>query len=360
MIGDEIKVLLRKADELRSLFVLGQNVIPFLEEIFVFVSEIEPLLKEINTSIRDNLQRMPSASKQLSKVTEATELATNEIMDLVDGIVFNSQTLANNLTRMQKASQVEYEKPVHVLEIIYNAIESGADVQAILPELANVINHLKNNGDAERTEITYNSQEILKSINADSSAIMMSLQVQDITSQQIAAVNKLLETVQGKLESILKHFRNSDLSNVTTNEIDSHNNEIKISKLHREIAFDPNAIDSITSKSFRQNDVDEYIRLANAENFADDYAASKVSDSELIGNTNRSDGDNPTSQVDIDKLFEQTNDSVDDGPTSQDDIDKLFNSAIETSNQNTDFQNALDEDDSAEFSQDDIDKMFNN
>ncbi len=360
MIGDEIKVLLRKADELRALFVLGQNVIPFLEEIFVFVSEIEPLLKEINTSIRDNLQRMPSASKQLSKVTEATELATNEIMDLVDGIVFNSQTIANNLTRMQKASQAEYEKPVHVLEIIYKAIESGADVQAILPELANVINHLKDNCDNERTEITFNSQEILKSINTDSSAIMISLQVQDITSQQIAAVNKLLETVQGKLESILKHFRNSDLSQVTAHELDDYSSEIKISKLHRDIAFDPNAIDSIASKSFRQNDVDEYIRLANEESNSVEYTASKVNDSNIIINANDSDNNDPTSQDNIDKLFNNVDESKDNDPTSQDDIDKLFNAAIANDSKSPDLPEIEDADDSAEFSQEDIDKMFNN
>jgi large-conductance mechanosensitive channel len=72
----DIQSLLKKAEELKALFVLGQRVIPFLEEIFKFFNEIKPLLDDINKSIVDNLQKMPKASKQLSKVTEATELAS--------------------------------------------------------------------------------------------------------------------------------------------------------------------------------------------------------------------------------------------------------------------------------------------
>ncbi|MBL7975629.1 MAG: chemotaxis protein CheZ, partial [Candidatus Kapabacteria bacterium] len=83
MIRDkDLQQLLAKSEELKALFVLGQRVVPFLEELFVFVREVSPALEDINKSIEDNLSRIPKASKQLSKVTEATELATNEIMDI--------------------------------------------------------------------------------------------------------------------------------------------------------------------------------------------------------------------------------------------------------------------------------------
>lgn len=365
MIGDEIKILLRKADELRSLFVLGQNVIPFLEEIFVFVSEIQPLLDEINNSIRDNLRRMPNASKQLSKVTEATELATNEIMDLVDGIVFNAQAIANNLSKMQKIGNLESEKPIKVLEIIYNAIESGADVKGILPELANVIAQLKNNLTNDKESLVNNTHEILKSIQADSSSIMMSLQVQDITSQQIAAVNKLLETVQGKLESILKHFRDSDLNQMALNEIEHDTNVIRVSKLHREIAFDPNAVDAITNKAFRQTEVDEYIKMAQEDNLTNEEPTSQDDIDKLFNVDEIDDNESASTQDDIDKLFEnnQSDDDNSDQPTSQDDIDKLFASMNNDDKQveNNNSQDIIESlDDLEEFSQDDIDKLFNN
>lgn len=339
MIDNGIKVLLKKADELRALFVLGQNVIPFLEEIFVFVSEIQPLLDEINKSISDNLRKMPSASKQLSKVTEATELATNEIMDLVDGIVFNSDSISTNLGKLKKISDLESEKSIQVLELIYNAIENGVDVKDLLPELKSIINQLKQNSETERQEIIFNTKEILKTIQVDSSSIMMSLQVQDITSQQIAAVNKLLETIQDKLESILKHFRDSDLSDLVNSEIEEQNNgAIRVSKLHREIAFDPLAVEAIANKGFRQTEVDEYIRLAKEGKLNVD--------------------NEPTSQDDIDKLFaamndkeEITNENVEENfeSSNNDDALEAFDS----------FNDALkDVDDFESISQDDIDKMF--
>ena len=58
----DINLLLRKADELKALFILGQRVIPFLEEIFLFVNEIKPLLDDINSSIEENLRKIGRAS----------------------------------------------------------------------------------------------------------------------------------------------------------------------------------------------------------------------------------------------------------------------------------------------------------
>jgi chemotaxis regulatin CheY-phosphate phosphatase CheZ len=332
MINNEIKTLLHKADELRSLFVLGQKVIPFLEEIFVFVSEIQPLLDEINKSITENLRKMPNASKQLSKVTEATELATNEIMDLVDGIVFNTDVISKNLNKIQKISDFESSKPLEILELVYNAIENGADVSLLLPDLRKLIDNLKLNINSEKKEIIFISNEILKTIQNDSSSIMISLQVQDITSQQIAAVNKLLETVQGKLESILNHFHESDLKYMINaeNENDDYTNVIKVSKLHRDIAFDPNAIDSITNKLNRQNEVDDFMKkmkdemINNHENSnpdANENKSTNLTSSELndIGNIS---SDKLDDFAGDDTNINELNDEME--SISQDDIDKMF------------------------------------
>ena len=90
----DIQQLFQKVQELKALFIIGQRVVPFLEEIFRFIEEIFPLLNVINTSLADNLQKMPKASMQLSKVSEATELATTEIMDTLDGLVSKSFTIS--------------------------------------------------------------------------------------------------------------------------------------------------------------------------------------------------------------------------------------------------------------------------
>ena len=79
--------ILDKINELRALFIFGQRVIPFLEELFYFVNDMAPILEEINSSIYESTRRIPRASSQLSKVTEETEVATKEILDNLDGVL---------------------------------------------------------------------------------------------------------------------------------------------------------------------------------------------------------------------------------------------------------------------------------
>ena len=253
----EIAMLLKKAEELRALFVLGQRVIPFLEEIFVFVSEIRPLLEEINVSIQENLKKMPNASKQLSKVSEATEVATTEIMDIVDGIVYKSDIISSNLKKMSAIEPGIHGSPIRILELIYKAIQEDSDIHVMLPQIGEAIQSLKGRSNPEFTEIIKSNNDLLNSIKMDSSSIMMSLQVQDITSQQIAAVNHLLEKVQEKLSSIMLKFQNSEIANISHEETETE--RTNITKLHRTIAFDPDAVDSITHKDFRQSEVDAMI-----------------------------------------------------------------------------------------------------
>lgn len=257
----DISILLRKADELRALFVLGQRVIPFLEEIFVFVSDIKPLLDEINFSIKENLKKMPNASKQLSKVTEATERSTTEIMDIVDGIVYKSEIIGSNLKNITEIDSKRRNSPVKLLEIIYKAIQQDTNLSEVLPQLSATIENMKSFKSDEYDKTVSDTQEMLQSISFDSSSIMMSLQVQDITSQQIAAVNNLLETIQQKLASIMDHFQNSEMSDLVKSQEDSGllTDRVQTSKLHREIAFDPDAVESITHREHRQNQVDQFI-----------------------------------------------------------------------------------------------------
>lgn len=321
----DINVLLRKADELRALFVLGQRVIPFLEEIFVFVSEIQPLLDDINISIQENLKRMPNAAKQLSKVTEATEMATTEIMDIIDGVVYKVNIIKHNLAELAKLDEDRRNAPIKLLETLIAALKQGADLTDLIPELEKRLAKHKTadpySFDAKLTEIT----SILQGIDSDSNSIMMSLQMQDITSQQIAAVNNLLETVQAKLKNILEHFRSSEISEFMTSS-ENEPPETNISELHRTIAFDPQAIDSLTAaKGSRQEEVDsimqEHEEKGDDSQFsAEDIDALFASPDAFFGSEEppkdeRSAAENKDPQ-----------DSADDGdiPFSQEDIDALF------------------------------------
>jgi chemotaxis regulatin CheY-phosphate phosphatase CheZ len=51
-----------------------------------------------------------------------------------------------------------------------------------------------------------NSQGALRDLQGHCTDIMMALQVQDITAQQIASVNKLMQSVDESLNKLMTHF----------------------------------------------------------------------------------------------------------------------------------------------------------
>jgi len=309
MLDKDLQALLQKAEELRALFVLGQRVIPFLEEIFIFVGEIKPLLDEINHSIEENIRKMPKASHQISKVTEATENATTEIMDTLDGMTYKTNIMSSNL---QKIRQMAVGGPL-----------PGSDLNVILD----------------------NCDSVLNSVQDDSNTIMMALQVQDITSQQLAAVNNLLQTIQGKLARILNHFRSSEMNDLISGaklRDNDHQGGTNISVLHRTIAFDPEAVDAFSTDKNRQQIVDDLVN--NRENLDFDatpedintlFAGSASSEETFIPTQS-----NPP-QAEVEEF-------------SQDDIDALFGATIAPAK----VSNSPIVDDMEEFSQDDIDALF--
>lgn len=262
----ELAKLLDKAEELK--------VVGFLEEVISFVREMKPILDSMNSNIADNLIKMPAASKKLAQVTEATEVATTEIMNTIDSIIEKTGKINKNLTD----------------------IESGAGNDTISE-----------------------SKSLLCNIDDDANSIMMALQVQDITSQQIAAVNKVLDTVKSRLSSILNNFEMSSIKGM----LDEYNEEkgIQTSTLHREIAFDPNAVEAITNKANRQSEVDDLIdRIGSGE------------------------------EISIEEVM----------PQSNDDIDALIASLADEISEVQDgtfSENAISAD-VEEFSQDDIDALF--
>jgi len=316
MINDEaLKSLLKKADELRSLFILGQRILPFLEEIFLFVGEIQPLLDEINHSIEENINKMPGASKQLSKVTEATELATTEILDIADGIVYKTELLTTNMNGMSDITEGFIQKTINILTVLLKGIAEKRDLSPITPELNETIRLLKEKVFFDYQNLKNKSDEVLQSMSMDSSSIMMSLQVQDITSQQIAAVNNLLTTVQSKLVKILTSFKNSGMERIIVE--DNKEDDTNVSTLHRAIAFDPDAIDSLKNNEQRQENVDLIFSGQNQdfENFG--MQQEEISES---SNPNVDIIDESETVINNDVLdsFDSTE------PFSQDDIDALF------------------------------------
>ncbi len=305
----DLSAMLKKIDD--------YQIIPFLEEMVSFVRDIKPALESINIAIADNLKKMPNATQKLTQVTAATENATTEIMNVIDTFfekLEHAQKILNEFADIRKSERDFF---INLFEKIKPALSDSPELLADIEEGIDRANKIYND------EVQTKYDELLgyiDAINMDSTNIMMSLQVQDITSQQIAAVNHLLGTIQNTLGSILQRFKTSELSSLLASGDIAVEDGKNVSHLHRDIAFDPDAVNAIIAKENRQHDVDDLINKVESGNVTDDDLKEDEPESMDLD--------------DIDALFgnsTQTDDStfspdapVDDSDMSQDDIDALF------------------------------------
>ena len=72
-----------KLRELKALFSVGEKIIPSIQKLVDFINEMSPLLVHINNSIEESNSKIPKATDHIVDVTNATELATTEILDSV-------------------------------------------------------------------------------------------------------------------------------------------------------------------------------------------------------------------------------------------------------------------------------------
>lgn len=259
--------ILDKINELRALFVFGQRVVPFLEDLFYFVHDMVPLLEEINTSLRESTNKMPRVSSQLDKVTQATELATTEILDSVEKMNEKISTLSSSADTIVKSLREIEQIEDKTSEIFNSAL---AESHPALLKRIQSLNEKKWTYLSALHNETSLLQKSIEQIREESMEIMISLQVQDITSQQIAAVNHLIDSVQQRLSGLIGRFKVGEgdlLEELNT----------------REVAFNPNA--TYDRSGAKQKAVDNVIKQSSQS--ADSH------------NSDRS----IASQDEIDKLF---------------------------------------------------------
>ncbi len=187
-----------KLKDLKTIFKLGEKVIPIIQNLIQFMGEIVPLLETINKSISDSTQKIPQATNQINDVTSATELATTEILDLVD-------ETSNQLMEVDKVIGEIKERDKQANEK-FDELVNKLNGDETLVKLINEYKELKDNG----SNIDSIS-ETMQKINDNSYKITLSLQVQDITSQQLSAVNHLIESVNDKLTTMVQEIDHSDI-----------------------------------------------------------------------------------------------------------------------------------------------------
>jgi chemotaxis regulatin CheY-phosphate phosphatase CheZ len=124
---------------------------------------IIPVLDKIKQSIEKSTGAIPRVSTQLSNVTQATEMATVEILNVLDRMTGRIETAETAVSTLKRGNG-----------------NLGESLEAI--------------------------GKALEDTRQDSMNIAMALQVQDITSQQIAGVSEMIEAVRRQLLEALGHL----------------------------------------------------------------------------------------------------------------------------------------------------------
>ena len=182
--------LFDKLSDVNSFFVYGQKLIPTIEKIVDFMKATIPLLENVNNSILDSTSKLPKAALQINSVTNATEVAVTEILDVVDGASNDLATIISKLESLRTRLDIQksaikrltekYPDDPDVKELVAN----GLNPEVIHEDYTAVIN-------------------LADKIQMGLMNITISLQVQDITAQQLASANHLMNSIQTKLSSLL-------------------------------------------------------------------------------------------------------------------------------------------------------------
>lgn len=377
-----LEKLINDISEVQALFVLGGKIIPVLQDLFVFLQDILPLLQEMHESILASYEKMPQMSKQLDTITTETEIATTQILDLIDTITEQGEEVGN-VVNTQKEGISESEKIFKLFakdmnkilninkKLLSNSSLPSDEVQTLKKQsVATIINikqHLSN-GYSTISKTLKDVDQLLETneeMQNNIFLIMNSLQFQDITTQQIQHANSIMDMIQRKLYELLSRF--TDATNI---ERLKHPETFSLSG-----TFDPKA--TIKNSDERQAIADQLASQDDIDKL--------LKESEEIETEEKEDIGAHLSQEELDKLLDNSDVPADetdsnedmDQQLTQEELDKLLNNtdstAVKTNEKQELTQNELDnlvnktpnaektkeKTTDQQLSQDDLDKLFN-
>ena len=319
----QVQEFLDKLDELQAIFVLSRRFAPFLDELFDFVQDITVLLEEVNTTIRTRSGHMERATEHLKSVSEATEVATSEILDHSDEVLKDLRSIEDQLSTVEEQFAEEAKADNQVLALLRE--ELGEGHEELLDEVARIQGRKQDLRDEWAAQLQ-DTRDSLSPIRDRMNQIMMSLQVQDVTEQQLSSVNHLIETVRDRIDALL--------ARLGTGQADR--SEAPSGEPSRTAAFNMNA---------------EYDRSDDKQRMADDVVAgdgggapagrnsgsgtngassqSASSNGASSGASSSNGGGTAASQSDIDEMFDDGGGGSGGGDeggeaASQEEIDELF------------------------------------
>jgi chemotaxis regulatin CheY-phosphate phosphatase CheZ len=168
------------------------------------LSGLLPMLDHIKATIEESSGKIPKASSQLHSVTQATESATVEILNALDDMTQNVGTAERGLQRL---AAIILETAGDVRDAIGLLQKNPSADPEHARGVETLVHMLSAGRSTEAQQIVETVTGVLATTRDSSMNIAMALQVQDITSQQIASVTHMIESVRLELTHMLGQFR---------------------------------------------------------------------------------------------------------------------------------------------------------
>ncbi|HCV42262.1 MAG TPA: hypothetical protein DGH68_02170 [Bacteroidetes bacterium] len=220
-----------------------------LSEFVQVVHNVIPVLDQMKNSITESSRKIPKASLQLNSVTRATETATVEILNVLDSMTRKIAQFEAILVKIaERESQMEavgmaISSRLHTLSIQTPSGDGVAELHKLWSDYLEMTSH---------SDLPAFASRALSEVRSETLSIAMSLQVQDITAQQIAGVIHLIESVRTQLTKVLVKLE--DTGNTLANADDQIGED---SQQTGNQAFDVNA--QFTHNPERQDIADDII-----------------------------------------------------------------------------------------------------
>lgn len=168
-----------------------------VREMIDLVASVVPLLDTIKQSIEESSGHIPQASQQLQNVTQATESATMEILNVLDSMTQKMNDAETGLAALRRAFEARHG----IEEQMGQWLRASERTPLQAGELASLRTLWTQHQQVPPPQETMGTiEQSLAQTKADSINIAMALQVQDITSQQIAGVLDSIEQVRERLQ----------------------------------------------------------------------------------------------------------------------------------------------------------------
>ena len=166
------------------------------------LSDVIPVLDKIKETIEDSTGKIPNASRQLHSVTQATESATVEILNVLEVMTKNIEQAIAGLEHLASLCKRRQDALRAIAELLRDSSDPAASRAA---QIARQHDEETRPSEDARALLEDMRQSLIRA-KESSMDIAMALQVQDITTQQIAGVTHMIESVRTQLGALFSQM----------------------------------------------------------------------------------------------------------------------------------------------------------